>query len=93
MSIFAATHVFSFLEVILMSCTFYPRIRELRLEHDLTCKDAAHILNCSIVSYRKLESGKRQLRIPELVSIARFYNVSADYVIDRTDQKTPHFRI
>ena len=58
----------------------YKRIRELREDHDLTQKYMAHYLNVIQRTYS-----------PDvLCKIADFYNVSVDYLLERTDTKQPY---
>lgn len=61
------------------------RIKDLRLQNNLTQSDVAKVLNITQASYGMYELGKRQLPVDKLVDIAKFYHVSADYVTGITD--------
>lgn len=56
-------------------------IRELREDNDLYQKNLAEILNTSQSYYAQYENGKRPLPIEHLITLCKFYNVSADYIL------------
>lgn len=56
-------------------------IRELREDKDLSQKEVAEILNTSQNTYSRYELGKRSLPIEHLITLCKFYKVSADYVL------------
>ena len=64
---------------------YYKRLRELREDNDKYQKDIAGILNITPQQYQLYESGKRDLPIDLLKKLCRFYNVSADYILELTD--------
>nr|WP_317430095.1 helix-turn-helix transcriptional regulator [uncultured Mitsuokella sp.] len=61
------------------------RIKDLRLQNNLTQSDVAKVLHITQASYGMYELGKRQLPVDKLVDIAKFYHVSVDYVTGVTD--------
>ena len=63
----------------------YSRIRDLREERDLKQQDLADYLNCSQVCYSRYENGQRDIPLETISKIADFYNVSVDYLLNRTD--------
>ena len=65
----------------------YKRIRELREDHDLTQSDIAKILNMSQTGYSKYEVGSHDIPTKILISLAKFYNVSTDYILELSDKK------
>lgn len=65
---------------------YYKRLRELREDNDKYQKDIAAILNITPQQYQLYESGKRDLPIDLLKELCKFYNVSADYILDLTDK-------
>ena len=67
----------------------YRRIRDLREDRDLLQKDLAKYLKCSQVSYSHYELGKRDLPTDVLIKLADFYQTNTDYILGRTDEKTP----
>ena len=64
---------------------YYKRLRELREDNDKYQKDIAGILSITPQQYQLYESGKRDLPIDLLKELCRFYNVSADYILELTD--------
>lgn len=66
------------------------RIRGLREDKDLKQEDIAKILNCTQACYSHYESGKRDIPTDVLHKLADFYGVSVDYLLGRTNTKTPY---
>ena len=66
----------------------YHRIRDLRTDHDLSQKDVAAYLEMSQTGYSKYEVGTNDVPTQILIKLARFYNVSIDYLLGETDN--PH---
>ena len=62
-------------------------IRDLREDHDLTQQQVADILGTSQTMYARYERGANEMPIHHLVTLCRFYNVSADYILGLTDDK------
>lgn len=68
----------------------YRRIRNLREDRDLKQQDLAKLLNCTQACYSNYENGKRDIPTEALHTLADFYYVSIDYLLDRTNIKTPY---
>ncbi len=66
------------------------RLKEIREDKDLSQKDIAKILNVSQVAYSYYEIGKRQIPIDLLKKLAKYYNVSIDYLLYLTDERKPY---
>ena len=69
---------------------YLKRIKDLRTDHDLTQENLANILKCQREVYRRYEAGTRSLPIDYLVTIAKYYNTSTDYLLELTDVKKPY---
>lgn len=65
----------------------YSNIRNLREDSDLTQTDIANILHVSQRAYSHYENGTREIPIPILINLARYYNVSIDYLVGETKIK------
>lgn len=65
----------------------YSRIKELRLENNLSQIDIANILNINQSTYSKFELIKSNITIEKLNDLSNFYNVSLDYLLKLTDNK------
>ncbi len=61
------------------------RIKEQRIEKGYTLKQVAEQLNVTIRSICRYESGEREPSIDMLRKLCDFYDVTADYLIGRTD--------
>ena len=58
----------------------YQRLRDLREDFDLTQEKAAKILGITTQQYQLYESGKREMPMHHFITLAKFYNVSLDYL-------------
>ena len=63
----------------------YPRIRELREDHDLLQRQVADRLHCSQQVYSNYELGQRDIPTEVLIRLAELYSVSIDYLLGQTD--------
>ena len=59
------------------------RLRELRIDHDLTQADVADILGISQQHYSLYENGVYELPLRHFAALAEYYQVSADYLLGR----------
>ena len=66
---------------------YFKRIKDLRIDHDLYQKQIANLLKITTQQYGLYESGKRDIPIDLLIKLADFYNVSIDYMVERTKNK------
>lgn len=66
---------------------YYQRLRDLREDSDLTQSDVAKILNTSYQYYSKYEAGLRPISFERVIELAKFYNVSIDYIAGLTNDK------
>lgn len=66
---------------------YKKRLHDLRIDNDLRQEDVAKILKISGQAYGMYENGKRGLPIDVLITLCKFYNVSADYVLGLSDDK------
>lgn len=64
------------------------RLRELREEKKLLQKDIANFLNITTSAYGYYEQGKREPDTHTVNSLADFYNVSCDYLLGRTNNRS-----
>lgn len=66
----------------------FKRIKDLREDHDKFQKDISTLLGISQQYYSEYENGKRTIPITHLITLAKYYNTSVDYIIGLTDEKT-----
>lgn len=67
----------------------FPRIENLRVDHDLTQAQVAEILQCNREVYRRYEKGFREIPVWALLQLAEYYNCSVDYLLGVTNIKRP----
>ena len=69
----------------------YKRIRELRERSGLSQARVGEIINFPQRTYAYYESGKRMLPPEVLCALARLYNVTADYILELSDDPGPGY--
>ena len=70
-----------------MTCP--ERIRELREDRDFTQTEIAQVIKVVQRTYSDYEIGKSRIPIDRLIVLARFYNVSMDYICGISNIKKP----
>lgn len=68
---------------------YYPRLRDLREDKDLTQEELVKILSMHKTTYTNYEQGKREIPFNLAIRLAEFYNVSLDYIAGLTNDPTP----
>ena len=66
--------------------TIYQRLKDVREDHDLSQKEIAQILGIQQTHYSRYELGKQMMGVDKYIVLAKFYNVSVDYLLGITDQ-------
>ncbi|WP_040196054.1 helix-turn-helix domain-containing protein [Candidatus Soleaferrea massiliensis] len=69
---------------------FFRRLEDLRIDHDKTQTQIAQVLYCNRQVYRRYEKGIRELPVWALIELARYYQVSTDYILGLTDNDRPY---
>lgn len=69
---------------------YYPRLKDLREDHDLVQKEIAAVLGIDQRVYSNYETGKREIPTRLLVILADYYNTSTDYILGRTNNPKPY---
>ncbi len=67
---------------------YRTRLRNIREDRDFTQKQIGEILNKSQQGYNHIEAGRAELKIEDLATLCKFYNISADYFIGLSDKPT-----
>ena len=62
------------------------RLKELRIENNLTQTDVANHLHIRQNTYSQYETGVRELPIQTLIDLAKLYDVSTDYILTLSDK-------
>ncbi|MCD7906708.1 MAG: helix-turn-helix domain-containing protein [Clostridium sp.] len=68
----------------------FERIAELRKDRGFRQTDLARILGMSQRNYSHLESGEYDFSSRQLIRLASLFDVSIDYLVGLTDEKTPY---
>ena len=66
---------------------YNQRLRDLREDKDLTQKEVADYLNTSQSYYAQYENDKRQIPFDRVIELAKYYDVSIDYIAGLTNSK------
>ncbi len=66
------------------------RIRDLREDKDLTQKEISQFLMCDQSLYSKYEREERPLPLDIAIKLAKFHDVSLDYITGITNIKAPY---
>lgn len=69
---------------------YNERIREIREDNSLTQQKVADLLHVGQRTYADYESGKTRIPVDSLLILARYYNVSVDYISGVSNVKTKY---
>jgi len=65
----------------------FKRIVSLRLEKGMNQREFAEAVDIDAVTICGYEKGNREIRSENLLKIADFFNVSVEYLLERTDSR------
>ena len=69
---------------------YNERIREIREDNSLTQQKIADLLHIGQRTYADYESGKTRIPVDSLLILARFYDVSMDYITGASNMRTAY---
>ena len=69
---------------------FYPHLRDLRQDHDISQSAIAAYLEIDQRTYSNYETGKREIPVHHLATLADLYHTSTDYLLGRTSCPEPY---
>lgn len=64
---------------------YLKRLRELREDRDKKQIEIATLLGMKQPQYARYENGIRDLPLDNLITLAKYYEVSTDYILELTD--------
>ena len=67
----------------------FKRLKDLREDNDMYQKEVAKLLGISQQYYSEYEKGKRTIPVQHLMTLAKHYNTSIDYIVGLTDEINP----
>ena len=65
--------------------TFKDRLKELRIDKNISQKELGQLLNMSKMAVSHWESGHSEPSIAQLILLSDFFQVSVDYLIGKTE--------
>ena len=68
------------------------RIRDFGEDHNLSQRQIAEVIHTTQQHYSKIACGKADIYGETLILLAKFYNESADYILDLTNQLRPLYK-
>ena len=68
---------------------YYPRIRDLREDSDKTQAEVAEYIGTHPQYYGSYEKGANEISFERAIMLAKYYNVSLDYIAGLTNTKSP----
>ena len=71
----------------IMETSYLKRMRDLREDGDILQREVAEVLGTSQTMYARYERGANELPVHHLITLCRFYGVSADYFLGLSDKK------
>lgn len=72
---------------------YNERIREIREDNSLTQQKVADLLHIGQRTYADYESGKTRIPVDSLLILARFYDVSMDYITGASNIRNSYPRL
>lgn len=69
---------------------YNERIREIREDNSLSQQKVADLLHIGQRTYSDYESGKTRIPVDNLLILAKFYNVSMDYITGASQIRTEY---
>ena len=70
----------------------YQRLKDTREDMDKKQEDIAFVLNISRQQYQLYESGKREMPMHHFITLAKYYNMSLDYLAGLIDKPKNLFK-
>lgn len=65
--------------------SFNERLKELRVERNLSQKELGNLMNMSKMAISHWEGGHSEPSIRQLILLSDYFEVSVDYLIGKTD--------
>ncbi len=68
---------------------YYPRLKDLREDHDLSQSFVAEYLGMKQPQYSRYERGLRDIPTDVLIRLVKLYNTTSDYILGLTNDSSP----
>lgn len=66
---------------------YYQRLKDLREDKDMVQKEVAEILKTTQRQYSRWETGATEIPFHHVITLAKFYRCSCDYIAGLTNRK------
>ncbi len=63
---------------------YYPRLKDVREDHDLTQETVGKLLGTTQQQYYKYEKGIQEIPVHHLITLADYHKVTTDYLLGRS---------
>lgn len=70
--------------------SYFPRLRDLREDHDLSQEQISAYLGMKQPQYSRYERGIRDVPTDILIKLALYYKTSTDYILGLTNDPLPY---
>ncbi len=68
---------------------YYKRLKDIREDRDIGQKEIASVLETTQSAVSDFEAGKNMMRMDKYIKLAKYYNLSLDYLTGITDTPKP----
>lgn len=66
---------------------YFQRIRDLREDAEKTQVEIAEYLHMDRSVYRRYESGRREIPVWAVITLAKYYNTTTDYILGLSNRR------
>ena len=64
----------------------YPNIKKARIDRNLSQQAISDEIGMLQAQYTRYETGQREMPLHYIIKLAKYYNVSVDYLLGLTDE-------
>ncbi len=68
---------------------YHKIIKDLRLDNNVSQQTIANYIGIDRVSYNRIENERFSIKFDYIIKIAKFYNISIDYIAGLIDEPKP----
>lgn len=68
---------------------FIQQIKEIRTQNKKTQEEIGNVLGITKQQYQLYESGKREIKVNQIITLCEYYNISPEYLLGFTDEQKP----
>lgn len=68
---------------------FTQQLKEIRTQNKKTQEEIGNVLGITKQQYQLYESGKREIKVNQIITLCQYYNISPEYILGFTDEQKP----